>query len=238
MDGDIVAPVELLCLPCFTSAILLVTHSSLWRWFMSSFASVPTWVPTWKRWSTDTYSGFHRSWRGGWEEVHCVSGPHSPGYSSPASAHFGKNQIENVRFSKSWNSESDFSSAGEQGGRQSSSRMAAFTLSRLLRLCPRVLKTLPFLPSSEFFFEILPFGPTRSYKPSVFIWPVGGVVNTIFSVLENCREHWSGCLGYSRSHCCFPGAFSLGPASRWIWQPKEIDREDSSDDLGQNEGWN
>lgn len=58
-----------------------------------------------------------------------------------------------------------------------------------LRTCPRVLKTLPFLPSSEFLFEILPFNLTRSWKPSLFIRLMGGAVNNIFSVLENLGEH-------------------------------------------------
>ena len=95
-------------------------------------------------------------------------------------AHLGKNQIKKVHFSRSQNSEQG--GGRVQVGCLHSPCPDCFQLST----CPRVLKTLPFLPSSEFLFEILPFNLTRSYKPSLFPIFYANFIYTFFYNFLTC----------------------------------------------------
>lgn len=88
----------------------------------------------------------------------------APGYNSTACAHSGKNRwrmLTSVDLERMF----EFVISWEQLGRQSSSQMPALAFPK----CPncrghalRIVKTVPFLPSSEFLFESYPSTPAEA----------------------------------------------------------------------------
>lgn len=134
--------------------------------------------------------------------------------------------MESAHFSRTWKSESDF--VIRWRGKE-----AEFKLDACIQLAQSVIVTAEDMPQDFKDSLLAKFKvPVSGLTLTPLQTPMGlthGWGSDTFSVLENLREHSSGCLRYSQPHNCFPDAFNLGPTSKWIWQPKEMDKDDSSD---------